>query len=245
MNISIPMAILNTAVARAMGEASNKLRELLTSEKARDKAIIQLIKWLYDENKSILYSGNNYSPEWRREAKKRHLPEITNVIEAFDALNSPPARDLLAKAQVLSDEELASHANIYLEHFYQVRQNEVATLRAVVVESVIPALERQIIQTSQCLANTASKIATEGLKRRADELENCLGSILASENSLRTLLEEITHGGTDFRLRMTRLQEAAIPDARKLAKAAENAEALIASDFWNLPRYRELLYSLD
>ena len=46
------------------------------------------------DSKPIRFEGNNYSDEWKKEAKKRGLSNITNPVEAFDAYLSPKSKKL-------------------------------------------------------------------------------------------------------------------------------------------------------
>ena len=49
--------------------------------------------------KPIRFEGNNYSDEWKKEAAKRGLSNITNPVEALDAYLSPKSKKLFISSR--------------------------------------------------------------------------------------------------------------------------------------------------
>ncbi len=245
MNISIPIAILNTAVAHAMQSATQQLRVILQEEKGRDKAIIRLIKNLYDENKQILFSGNNYAPEWKVEAKSRNLPEVSNILEAYKEFTSSAAIELLRNLEVLSEDEIKSYANILLERFLRSRNVEFTTQLSMVSEFVIPAIEKQITQTGQALHLTSSPAAKKELGKRLSSIEETLAKLLPAQDELVEALGAINFNDGNLYGHAAAMQDKPVQAAKRIRGLCDRAEELVSAEFWHLPKMRDLLFSLE
>jgi len=85
-NPAVPMAILNAAVAEAFYLASGRLKELIVKKGGRDEAVMELVRQLATESKDIRFEGNNYSAEWREEAKRRKLPILDRTADALKVM---------------------------------------------------------------------------------------------------------------------------------------------------------------
>ena len=80
-----PNAILNTIMAESF-QLATSLSDKLAKGVDREVAILEVIKELYSESKSVVFNGNNYSDEWVVEAYKRGLPNIKTSFEALKEL---------------------------------------------------------------------------------------------------------------------------------------------------------------
>ena len=75
-------------------EAAIKARARRSSE-----AVEELLPKIIKENKRIIFNGNNYSDEWRKEAAKRGLLNLTNTVDALPELVKPDVVQDLREVQ--------------------------------------------------------------------------------------------------------------------------------------------------
>ncbi|MGC9343064.1 MAG: glutamine synthetase III, partial [Bacteroidales bacterium] len=75
-NCSSPMVVLNTAVADQLTKFKKDVDAIIAKGVKKDEAIFQVLRKYIIESKPIRFDGNNYSPEWEIEAKKRGLTNI-------------------------------------------------------------------------------------------------------------------------------------------------------------------------
>ncbi|NUM57265.1 MAG: glutamine synthetase III [Bdellovibrionaceae bacterium] len=240
--VSIPMTILNSAVAFAFREASEKLRNLLKNKASRDEAVMELTRTYLKESKQVRFDGNGYSAEWREEAKRRGLPVLNSTAEALEVYKDEKATAFLSKTHVLSAEEIMSRYHISVERYVKTIDIEIETLLEMTQTLVIPAVEKQL----NVLSTTQQHISSTSLKKhhqsRSHKLELVFDSILALHEDL-TKLNDTVRNGHDETIKMQRLASEVQPLSVKLREACDQAEKLVADEFWPLPKYREMLFT--
>jgi len=82
-NCGSPMTVLNSAVAKQLIEFKKEVDELIEKGVKKDEAIFQMIRKYIVESKKIRFEGNGYGEEWRIEAEKRGLKNITGCVEGL------------------------------------------------------------------------------------------------------------------------------------------------------------------
>jgi glutamine synthetase len=239
--VSIPMTVLNAAAAQTFKEATEALKTLLKT-KPRDEAVMELTRNYLKQSKKVRFDGNGYSQEWKDEAKKRGLPILNSTAEALEAYKDEKASSFLTKTGVLSSEEIMSRYHISVERYVKTIDIEVDTLLEMTQTLVIPAVEKQL----QVLFQTQQSLGTNSLKKlhqaRTQKLESVFDAILSLQEELIKLTDSVREGH-DETLKMKRLAAEVQPLSFKLRDACDNAERLVADEFWPLPKYREMLFT--
>jgi glutamine synthetase len=116
-NCAIPISFLNAAAADSFSQLADRLEKKLQQTKSRDEAVLALIREVIKETKAIRFEGNNYSAEWKEEAKKRGLPNHMTTPEALASFGNKKATEFLVKQQVLSADEIQARHNIMIERY--------------------------------------------------------------------------------------------------------------------------------
>lgn len=241
-NVSVPMAILNAAVAESFKDATQDLKNILSKKSGgRDEAVMELIRTYAKETEAIRFEGNNYSIEWQQEAKKRGLPVLSTTPEAVLVLKNPKSTEFLAKTQVLTQAEINSRFHIAVERYNKTIQIELVTLLDMVRGFVVPAMESQLSDTLKLGERLLSGEAQSANKARSTELEKTYTDILHSLNKLSHLLEESASHKSEEKL-MKVLAEKALPFSVSLRQLCDRAESLMGDSYWLLPKYREMLF---
>lgn len=239
-NISFPVSILNTAAANAFAELSDRLEKKLANSKNRDEAVLALIKEVITETKAIRFEGNGYSEEWKSEAKKRGLPNLTTTPDALAVFENEKAMAFMAKHKVLSNDEIKARHNIMLERYIKQIEMESATLLELVDTSVLPAVESEV----QRLAEMVSLVKGAGKSVSADRLEDMKAvyeQILKAHATLESEVEKVfaIHNESD---RARALANQVMPAMLRLREHTDDAEGKVADHLWTLPKYREMLF---
>lgn len=241
-NCAWPMTILNAAVADMFGHAAERLQSLLREHTDRDAAVTALIRELAINAKPILFSGNNYSEEWKVEAKKRGLPIHQTTADAIEVFKDVEATKFLSTTGVLSEDEVRSRYNIMLDRYCITNEIELSILKEMVQQHSLPAIEKQLQRSHAILAGAQTEALKTSLKKRTTELETVFAETLTQ---LATFEEIITkaHKIEDHSERCTFIAREATPAAEKLRTAADRIEYMVADEYWELPRYRDMLFS--
>ncbi len=241
-NVAVPLTFLNAAVADAFAQATEKLKKLIDSKGNRDEGIMELIREYIKTSKAVRFEGNNYSQEWRDEAKKRGLPIMDSSADALPVLENVANTEFLVKQKVLTREEIKSRHHIGVERYVKTLMIEFSTLSELATNFVVPAVETQIAQTGAAMTSiTAAGVAGAGIKARVKKMNEVYEQILGEQTKLNEIISELD-GITSEDAQMKLIAKKGIPARDALRNACDLAETLVSDDLWPLPKYREMLF---
>lgn len=237
-----PNTTINTIVAEMFSRIADELEK--TEEKDREAKVIEIIKKLYAEHNRVIFNGNNYSKEWLKEAKKRGLHNITNCVDAYDALVEKKSIELFEKHNVMNEVELLSRREIYLDIYNKVINVEARTMLMMVKHEIIPAIidYKAKLANSIVLLNNVKEKVYSGVESK---LLEAFAPML--DDIYRDLLElERLHGqamrATDSKKKAILLRDQVVPQMEKVRKNVDNAEKLLPKDAFPFPNYADLLF---
>src|SRR5947207_7309159 len=116
-NIALPNTMLNAAMADALDGIATELEHAVAKGEELNKAVAKLLTKIIKEHKRIVFNGNNYAPEWEKEAGKRKLLNLKNTVDALPELVSPQAIKLLDKYKILNEREVHARYEVFLENY--------------------------------------------------------------------------------------------------------------------------------
>jgi glutamine synthetase len=231
MSLALPNTVLNTIVAEAIDDLAGKLKTALRGSGGLEKAVAKVVKESYAANKRIVFGGDNYSPEWHAEAKKRGLYNLRSTPDALPWLIDRGTVALFKKYKVLSKRELESRHEVFLEQYATKINIESETAAAIARTLLLPAAVRYLNEL---------KIA---------DLEELIGEVqpLIKELHYAILkLEEVNlkenqddSNPVKWAAYMHDKVLGAMDDARDVA---DRLEGIVADDLWPLPKYSEMLF---
>jgi glutamine synthetase len=242
-SIAFPVALLNTAVADAIGDITDSLREALKKTKAVDEAVLKVVREAFKESAPVRFEGNNYSEDWVTEAKKRGLPNLRRTPEALREMISKQSRALLTKLGVLTKEELESRYHVRVERYVKDMLIELHTLREMVDTLIVPAAYGYLGELSEA----ASQAKTAGIESvpqvaTANALGKLVEQLQKSRADLSDVIEraESTHDDPPGQAEL--LTSRGADTMAEVRKACDALELAVADDYWPLPKYREMLF---
>ena len=241
-SISGPNIILNTIVA----EVLEQFADILESSKDFNSTLEQLIKDTYRSHKRIVFNGNNYSDEWVKDARERGLSNLKTTVDALPEFVSQKSIDLFTKHSVFSEIEIRSRYEILLEGYCKALHIEALTMTDLASRDIIPAcigyqneLATLLERKKACGEfDTSLEVA---LLQKIAKLSSCLlKKLIALEDALLHTKDE-----EQDLLELARYYRDSVFAAMgELRLVADELETLVASDYWPLPTYGEILYSV-
>ncbi len=233
-SISIPVAMLNVAVAEALGEFEDALKARMAKGASLQDAALEVVRETVVATKAVRFEGNNYAPEWVEEARRRGLPNLRTTPEALAELVRPEAREFLAKAKVFSDTESEARYHVRMERYIKDLEIEVEALKSIVSTHVLPAAYRQH-------ALLAGAGQSKAIGAALDRVGLAIEDLTARTADLQAAADRASaEGGLDKKARM--YAEQVVPAMAAVRDVADRIEELVADDFWTLPKYREMLF---
>jgi glutamine synthetase len=241
-SISGVNVVLNTAVAESLRQYADLL------EKAEDfeTALHDLIQDVIRKHKRIVFSGNGYDEAWLREAEKRGLLNLPSTPDCVPFYLAPKNLELFTRHRVYSESEIRARYEIKLDGYCKVRRMEALTLLDMVRKEILPATSRY----AGSLADTALK--RKELLPQADcrfeiELSHRIGELTSAVYEKASLLEAdlaAPPAGDSLSLAVF-YRDRVLSSMEELRRDLDELERLTASEFWPLPTYGELLFSVN
>jgi glutamine synthetase len=232
-SISLPVAILNAAVAEALAEAEAGLKARLASGRSLADAVLDHVRQTVVETKPIRFEGNNYSSEWVDEAARRGLPNLRRTPEALAEMARPDSVEFLKRMRVFSEAESEARYHVRLERYVKDIEIEVEALKNLVSTHVLPSAYRQHALLSGAGARKAISVALERLGGQMDDLVARLADLQAAADKAA--------GEPALGRRASVLAEQVVPGMAAVREVCDRIEESVADEFWTLPKYREML----
>ena len=241
-NIACPNYILNTILAEELSEFA----DVLEKSDNFNEALNELIKNTVKEHKRILFSGNNYSAEWQKEAKRRGLLNLKSTVDALPHFKDEKNVKLFEKHKVLSESEIASRTEILLENYVNIIRIEALTAIDMARKEITPA----IVGYETFLSNSIVKkqkvdvLVKNGLERKlldrlselSEKYTELLDKLIEDTDKLKTR--------TDTLSKAKYCRKVILSDMEALRAVADESELLIGKNFAILPSYEDILYSV-
>ena len=241
-SIAGPLVVLNTIVAESLDYVATELEKALGGKLdsiALNQAVQNLIAKIYKEHKAVVFNGDNYSQEWHKEAERRGLPNLPNTVDALPKLIDKDAVELFTKYEVLTERELHSRYEIYMERYCKDINTEAALVINIAKQMILPAGYRYQGE----LAQTAAAIKAAGKTPDTSSLDRVTALVGALEKNIAALEAAVAkHPDGDVLAHARHYRDEVIPAMGEVRKVADELETIIADDLWPLPKYAEMLF---
>jgi glutamine synthetase len=226
-SLAFPNTVLNTIVAEAIDDLSDKLEAKGTED--LPAAVTAVVKEAYDANKQIIFDGDNYDEAWHKEAEERGLKNLQTTPDALPEVLAEPTKEMFGKYSVLSDRELESRYEVWLEQYIMRANIEAETADSIARTMIVPAALRHLALGDQAGIGAI----TEEARPLVDELVAAIKE-LDDANQYPEGIE-----GMDLAIYARDKQLAAMERVRE---ASDRLEKVVPDDLWPLPKYAEMLF---
>jgi glutamine synthetase len=229
MSLGFPNTVLNTIVAEAVDELSDELESKLNGGGDVATAVAEVVASTYTANKQIIFGGDNYTDEWHAEAESRGLKNLRTTPDALPEVVSAPTVEAFDRYHVLSERELHSRYEVWVEQYVTHANIEAETTESIGRTMILPAALRHLTMIDAAGVSSLASTTRE-------LVDNLIGALdaLHEANAYPDGVEglELAEYARDHQL-------AAMATVRE---AADALEGVVADDLWPLPKYSEILF---
>ncbi len=229
---AMPNTVLNTIVAEAVDELSDKLKIALKASGATlEKAVTKVVKESWTANKRVIFDGDGYSDAWHKEAEKRGLLNLRTTPDALPWLVDKQTVAAFKKYKVLSKRELDARYEVFTEQYAVNINIEAETAASIARTMVLPAAVRYL-----------NELKATGLDELIGEIEPLVKELHFALLKLEDAnLEENQpeHPPLKWATYMRDTVIVAMDDVRDVS---DRLEKLVADNLWPLPKYSEMLF---
>ncbi|MGI8803734.1 MAG: glutamine synthetase III [Solirubrobacteraceae bacterium] len=229
MSPSFPNTVLNTIIAEAVDEMADELDAKLQDGEDVGAAALAVAGAAYSANKEVCFGGDNYSPEWHAEAKRRGLYNLRSTPDALPWLVEPSTVTVFEKYNVLTERELRARYDVATEQ-YSVKLNiEAETAASIARTLLLPAATRHL-----------AELRESGHEALIAETSGLIDEFVAAIHELeRVNLEHPEVEGIEHACYM---RDTVFPAMEATRAVADRLERIVADDLWPLPKYAEMLF---
>ncbi len=178
-NIAFTNVVLNTAVAKSFSDFA----DVLENCEDFDSALDTLISDTFKAHKRILFSGNSYSDEWKKEAKARGLSNLATSPDAYAHFTDEQNVKLFSDFSVMSESEMLSRREILFESYRKIKNIEARTMLEMTIRDIIPAVSSYIGKLSETL--NAKKAAIKNINTACEEHQVTLSKTNLRESTTK------------------------------------------------------------
>ncbi|MDP3914315.1 MAG: glutamine synthetase III [Bacteroidota bacterium] len=247
-NCASAMIALNTAVADQLVKFKIEVDALVEGGVKKDEAIFQVLKKLIIESKPIRFDGNGYSEEWRIEAARRGLTNITSVPTALEALHDKRVIEMYGKAGVLTPREIEGRIEVELEKYTKKIQIESRVLGDLAINHIVPTAVQYQSMLLENVKNLKIVFSDEEYKSLAEGRIELIREIGGHVSSIKAKVKEMIEARKvaniiESEKEKTYAYEKSVrPYLDDIRYHIDKLELIVDNELWPLPKYRELLF---
>jgi len=239
-NISFPNTALNAAMADSLDSVATELEAATAKGEDLNKAVSKLLTKIIKEHKRIIFNGNNYAPEWEKEAGKRKLLNLKNTVDALPQLITKETIKVLDKYKILNEREVHARYEIFLENYNKTVNVEANLMVLMANRYILPAAFEYLKNVGQSVAavKAGGGSSVQGKKLLA------IYTKLVDRFKVETdaLAKLIDHTDTSAEKHAKYMRDKVVPAMARLREIGDEIEVLTPHEIWPLPTYREMLF---
>jgi glutamine synthetase len=244
-NCAGPMTVLNTIICETLTQFKIDVDAIIEKGEKKEIALMQTIQKYIVESKNILFEGDGYSAAWEKEAEKRGLPNVKTTPLAIDAFVTKKSKEVFERHNVYSKKELEARHEILLENYTKKIQIEARIMGDMASTYILPAaikyqniLLKNIKGLKELGFDENSYTAQKLIATKISEHITVINTQVKSMIEARKVANEIT----DSREKAISYCDEVKKHFDVIRYHVDKLELLVGDEYWELPKYRELLF---
>lgn len=244
-SIARPNMILNTIIADSLGFMADAIEQQMKAGTDIHQAVRKVVHDTLEKHQAVLYNGDNYSEEWRKEAEKRGLPNLPTAVDALPALVDPAAVELFERQKVLSKAELQSRYNIKLGTYIKTLGIEAALMSNIGRTMILPAALRHQRRIAKSVSKARELLGMDKTVEQFSVFARAGAAVEELAVTLKRLDRARSHADSlnGDALKCAQFYKNEVLKVMETTRtAADVIENLVEDSLWPLPKYREILF---
>ena len=244
-NCAGPMTVLNTIMSETLTQFKIDVDSLIEKGEKKEIALMQTIQKYIVESKSILFEGDGYSTAWEKEAEKRGLPNVKTTPLALDSFVTEKSKKVFERHNIYSNAELEARHEILLENYTKKIQIEARVIGDMASTYVLPAaikyqnvLIKNIKGLKELDFDESNYASQTQIAQKISEHINIINTRVKAMIEARKVANEIE----DSREKAIAYCDEVKKYFDEIRYHVDKLELLVDDEYWELPKYRELLF---
>ena len=235
-SIAEPNIALNTIMAEELA----RFADVLEKAEDFDETLHDLVCDAFTNHQRILFDGNGYSDEWKEEAARRGLSNLSSTAVALPTYVQSKNIDLVVRHGIFTENEFRARHAIHLEAYNKLVNIEAQTMVDMAVHQILPAA----IHYTRSLCDAVNAKMSIGAGCRAEKalIQRLSDTTDALYDAIEALKEALMGVPKAAAAAACHYHEAVVPAMDVVRKEADVLEAMTDKCYWPYPTYSDLLF---
>lgn len=248
-NCAACMIAINAGMANQLNEFKASVDKLIEENKSKEEALFKVIKQTIIDSESIRFEGDGYSEEWKKEAQRRGLTNISKVPEALMHYIDEQSKNVLIGERIFNLNELNSRLDVEMEKYTKKIQIESRVLGDLAINHIVPiavSYQNRLIENIIGLQRIFSE---EEFLMLSTDRKDLIKEISYRISSIKKLVQEmiearkIANRIDNQREKAYAYADTVLPYLDSIRYHIDHLEMEVDDEIWPLPKYRELLFA--
>lgn len=242
VNVSDANTVLDTAVAKTLKEFADAMEA--RGDMEFEHAALNWVRKSLQAHKRILFSGDGYSEEWHVEAERRGLCNFATTADALPCFVTEKNLELFSEMGVLSPVEARSRYEVKLEKYNKLMNIEANTMEVMARRTYLPVISAYATKIAKGITTVTAAMPDAPMSHEHRELKTLTEGVNAIYDGLDALRDAhvAAEAIADSQEQANAYAHKVRPAMDALRAAVDAMEPIVASDYWPVPTYDDMLF---
>ena len=242
VNVSDANTVLDTAVAKTLKEFADAMEA--RGDMEFEHAALNWVRKSLQAHKRILFSGDGYSEEWHVEAERRGLCNFATTADALPCFVAEKNLELFSEMGVLSPVEARSRYEVKLEKYNKLMNIEANTMEVMARRTYLPVISAYATKIAKGITTVTTAMPDAPMSHEHRELKTLTEGVNAIYDGLDALRDAhvAAEAIADSQEQANAYAHKVRPAMDALRAAVDAMEPIVASDYWPVPTYDDMLF---
>lgn len=242
VNVSDANTVLDTAVAKTLKEFADAMEA--RGDMEFEHAALNWVRKSLQAHKRILFSGDGYSEEWHVEAERRGLCNFATTADALPCFVAEKNLELFSEMGVLSPVEARSRYEVKLEKYNKLMNIEANTMEVMARRTYLPVISAYATKIAKGITTVTAAMPDAPMSHEHRELKTLTEGVNAIYDGLDALRDAhvAAEAIADSQEQANAYAHKVRPAMEALRAAVDAMEPIVASDYWPVPTYDDMLF---
>lgn len=242
VNVSDANTVLDTAVAKTLKEFADAMEA--RGDMEFEHAALNWVRKSLQAHKRILFSGDGYSEEWHIEAERRGLCNFATTADALPCFVAEKNLELFSEMGVLSPVEARSRYEVKLEKYNKLMNIEANTMEVMARRTYLPVISAYATKIAKGITTVTAAMPDAPMSHEHRELKTLTEGVNTIYDGLDALRDAhvAAEAIADSQEQANAYAHKVRPAMDALRAAVDAMEPIVASDYWPVPTYDDMLF---
>ena len=242
VNVSDANTVLDTAVAKTLKEFADAMEA--RGDMEFEHAALNWVRKSLQAHKRILFPGDGYSEEWHVEAERRGLCNFATTADALPCFVAEKNLELFSEMGVLSPVEARSRYEVKLEKYNKLMNIEANTMEVMARRTYLPVISAYATKIAKGITTVTAAMPDAPMSHEHRELKTLTEGVNAIYDGLDALRDAhvAAEAIADSQEQANAYAHKVRPAMDALRAAVDAMEPIVASDYWPVPTYDDMLF---